>query len=112
MHAFVVSRTSPEPAKRRRLPRLGSHHQWEWPWACGPDMKIPADIFAKFAIAFKPPANEQELSFLFRRRVAGMSLPVLRIENIRLTRQLRSINKKLFLDGVKVGHLDRQTYYW
>jgi hypothetical protein len=77
----------------------------------GPDMKIPTDIFAKFAIAFTPPANEQEVSLLFRRRVAGMSLPVLRIENIRLTRQLRSVNKKLFLDGVKVGHLDRQTYF-
>jgi hypothetical protein len=33
-------------AKRRRLPRLGTSNG-NGPRACGPDMKIPADIFGQ-----------------------------------------------------------------
>jgi hypothetical protein len=58
------------------------------------------DLAAKIALAFTPPAHEQESGFFFRRRLEGMTLPLLSLENIRLNRQLRSIWKKLFLDGV------------
>jgi len=59
------------------------------------------NILAKFTIAFTPPAIEQESTSLFRQRLSGM---ILRCEDIRLTRQLRSIWKKLFLSGVIVPY--------
>jgi hypothetical protein len=67
-------------------------------------MKIRADILTKLMIATTPPSTQQEASSLFRRRLAGMTLPILKLENLRLARQRRSISKKLFLDGVIIPY--------
>jgi hypothetical protein len=56
-------------------------------------VKKSADILAKLVVAFTPPANEHEASFLFRRKLEGITLPALQLENI-LTRQ-RTIWKNL-----------------
>jgi len=58
-------------------------------------------IFAKFTIAFTSPVIDQKSISLFCRRLSGV---IIRREDIRVTRQLRSIWKKLFLDGVIVRH--------
>ena len=55
-------------------------------------MKIPTSVIAKFKLAFTPPVHE-EVSSLFSRRLAGTPLPI-RLEDVRLARQRRSIWKK------------------
>jgi hypothetical protein len=57
---------------------------------------ISPDILARLAVAFTPPTIEEEPTSLFRRRLSGM---IIRREDARSNRQLRSIWKKLFLDG-------------
>jgi hypothetical protein len=61
-------------------------------------------MIAKFQVAFTPPVYNDETSF-FQRRVMGTPVHI-RLEQLRLIRQRRSIWKKLFLDGVIVPYHD------
>jgi len=65
-------------------------------------MKIPTQIITELQIAFTPPAHEVS-GFFFSRRMVGVALPI-RLEDLRLKRQRRSIWKKLFIDGVIVPY--------
>jgi hypothetical protein len=66
-------------------------------------MKIPTHIITKFQVAFTSPAHQEVSGFFFSRTLVGVTLPI-RLEDLRLRGQRRSIWKKLFIDGVIVPH--------